>query len=144
MSLLNYTTTIKAARTAHEVTQILVKGGARQIMSEYDEEGAVSGLTFSVVTAQGVRGFTLPVNWLPVLTILNKDPRVPNTKKTNDHARNVAWRIIKDWVEAQMALVETGMVTMEQVMLPYMRSIDGGTFYDEYVAGIGTQPALGT
>lgn len=143
MSLLNYTTSIKAAKTANEVTAILVKGGARQIMSEYDEEGQISGVSFSVATSLGVRGFTLPVDWLPVLSILNKDPRVPGAKKTNDHARNVAWRIMKDWIEAQMAMVATGMVTFDQVMLPYMRSVDGGTFYDAYLEGRSTQPALG-
>lgn len=143
MSLLNYTTSIKAAKTANEVQAILVKGGARQIMSVFDDDGQVSALSFSVMTQLGMRGFTLPVDWLPVLSILNKDPRVPGHKKNNEHARNVAWRIMKDWIEAQMALVETGMVTFDQVMLPYMRSVEGATFYDEYLAGHGSQPALG-
>ena len=35
-------------------------------------------------------------------------------------AVRVAWRIIKDWVEAQMALVDTSMVKTEEVFLPYM------------------------
>jgi hypothetical protein len=143
MSLLNYSTTVKAEKTAGEVTQILVKGGARQIMSEYDAEGAVSAISFSVMTPRGFNGFTLPVDWKPVLKILNDDSKVPYSKKTNEHARNVAWRIIKDWLEAQMALIETSMVTFEQVMLPYMRSVDGQTFYEAYLQGQGTQPALG-
>lgn len=142
MSLLNYSTTIKAHKTAAEVTQILVKGGARQIMSEFDHEGNVSGLSFSVVTPEGLRGFTLPVNAEPVLRIIKKDPKVPQRLKTLEQAHNIAWRIMKDWLEAQMALIATEMVTIDQVMLPYMRSIDGGTFYDAYRSGIGTQAAL--
>jgi len=143
MSLLNYSTTIKEAKTVGEVTQILVKNGARQIMSEFDDEGNASGISFSVETGMGLRGFALPVNAVPVALIMKRDPKVPNRLKTIEQAHNVAWRIIKDWLEAQMALIATGMVTIDQVMLPYMRSVDGGTFYDRYLEGYGTQPALG-
>ena len=36
----------------------------------------------------------------------------------------MAWRIVKDWVEAQMALLATGMVELEEIFLPYMLSGD--------------------
>lgn len=38
-----------------------------------------------------------------------------------------AWRIVKDWVEAQMALVETEMVTTQDVFLLYAVMGDGRT-----------------
>jgi hypothetical protein len=34
------------------------------------------------------------------------DRKVPRSKCTEDQAQRVAWRIVKDWVEAQMAIVE--------------------------------------
>ena len=37
-------------------------------------------------------------------------------------AIRTSWRTLKDWVEAQMALLETGMVTMDEIFLPYMLS----------------------
>ena len=49
-------------------------------------------------------------------------------------ATRTSWRILKDWVEAQMALLETGMVTMDEIFLPYMLS-GGQTFYQALVAG---------
>ena len=42
----------------------------------------------------------------------------------------VAWRILKDWVEAQLALIETGMVSVEQVFLPYCQSGNGETLFE--------------
>lgn len=42
-------------------------------------------------------------------------------------AVRTAWRIVKDWVEAQMALVETRMVTTQEVFLPYAVMRDGRT-----------------
>ena len=142
MSLLNYTTTIRAEKTANEITTILVRGGARQIMSEFDEKGNVSGVSFSIETLTGVRGFTLPVKEGPVEAVMRRDNKIPQRLKTKDQARNVAWRITKDWLEAQMALIETEMVSFDQVMLPYMRSLDGSTLYEQYVAGHEMQPAL--
>ena len=43
--------------------------------------------------------------------------------KTNPAARmqqanRTAWRIIKEWILAQMALIETEMVSVEEVFLP--------------------------
>ena len=49
-------------------------------------------------------------------------------------AIRTSWRILKDWVEAQMALLETDMVTMDEIFLPYMLS-GGQTFYQALVAG---------
>ena len=40
-------------------------------------------------------------------------------KDTEEQAEKVAWRILKDWVDAQMALIEIEMVKMEEVFLPY-------------------------
>jgi hypothetical protein len=60
---------------------------------------------------------------------------------TEEHARDVSWRIIKDWVEAQMAIIETCMVTTARVFLPYAVTKNGQTVY-EYFAG-NTQLLLG-
>ena len=37
-------------------------------------------------------------------------------------ASRVAWRILKDWVKAQMAILETEMVDLQEIFLPYMVS----------------------
>lgn len=142
MSLLNYSTTVPVHRTLSLVTELLVKGGARQMMTEYDQDGSPSGLTFSIATSLGTRGFTLPVKVEAVEAVMRKDRSLAPRFKTPEQARRVAWRIVKDWLEAQLALIATEMVTLDQVMLPYMRSIDGQTFYDAYLSGLGTQPAL--
>ena len=66
-------------------------------------------------------GFSLPINTDAVFEILTRD-RVMKTNPTArmQQANRTAWRIIKEWVQAQMALVETEMVTVEEVFLPYM------------------------
>ena len=43
-------------------------------------------------------------------------------------ANRTAWRIIKEWILAQMALIDTEMVAVEEVFLPYMLT-DKQTLY---------------
>lgn len=46
-----------------------------------------------------------------------------------EHAERVAWRQLLRWVEAQLAMVDTGLSTVDEVLLPYMRGDDGQTIY---------------
>lgn len=128
MALLNYTTKIDPDKTAAEITRCLTQHGAQAIMTEYDPSTTwISALSFKITVNEQTMGFRLPCDWQPVFQILQKDPKVPRANSTKDQAIRTAWRIVKDWVEAQMALVETKMVTTQQVFLPYAVMRDGRT-----------------
>jgi hypothetical protein len=103
------------------------------IVNEYDDNGFIIGLSFAIELDGQKVGFRLPCDWRPVLQILEEDRKVPRNKKTQEQAIRVAWRIIKDWVEAQMAIVETKMVKTEQVFLPYAVQKNGKTLYDNVI-----------
>jgi hypothetical protein len=92
-------------------------------------EGDAAALSFRVRVGDRDVTFRLPSDWRPILTLLERDQKVPKKSKVKAQAIRVAWRIIKDWVEAQMALIETQMVTLEQVFLPYAIADDGQTVY---------------
>lgn len=129
MGLLNYTTKIDPDKTAQEISKCLSSHGAKAVMIEYDQEtNLVKALSFQIALNDKDISFRLPCDWKPVYTILIKGKKEPpswNNKRAkwkNDweaQAVRTAWRIVKDWVEAQMALVETQMVTTAQVFLPY-------------------------
>lgn len=130
MPILNYTTSVPASRSIGQIQQLLVKGGARALMSEYDDQGLASGISFMVETPFGQRAFRLPVNKDKVRAVLLRQ-RVQPRFQSEEHAERVAWRILKDWVEAQLAIVETEMVSLDQVMLPYMNvNGKGQTLYE--------------
>lgn len=131
MPLLNYTTTVPVARTLAAVQNLLVAAGARAIQTEHDGEGRTTSIAFAVETTYGLRYFMLPVNANRVETVLRR-ARVQPRYQSPEHAERVAWRIIKDWLEAQVAIIQTEMVTLDQVMLPYMRSDGGQTVYEIY------------
>lgn len=130
MPLLNYTTEIASAKTASEVQLILAKAGAQGVAMQYQNAQPVA-VAFTAMTPLGMREFTLPIHWEQVLLVLRKQKVSPRLQ-TEDQARRVAWRIVKDWIEAQLAIIQTEMVTIDQVMLPYMRTDDGRTVYEAY------------
>ena len=133
MPLLNYTTQISADKTITEIQKCLATHGAKMIVNEYDDNGFIIGLSFAIELDGQKVGFRLPCDWRPVLQILEEDRKVPRNKKTQEQAIRVAWMIIKDWVEAQMAIVETKMVKTEQVFLPYAVQKNGKTLYDNVI-----------
>ena len=45
-----------------------------------------------------------------------------DARARREQAYRTAWRISKDWVEAQLALLETEMVDFEEVFMPYILS----------------------
>jgi hypothetical protein len=130
MPLLNYTTKVSIEKTVGEIQKCFASHGAKAILSEYDDKGNVIALSFKVSTGQQDLAFRLPSDWRPVLTLLERDRKVPRGSRTPEQVLRVSWRIIKDWVEAQMAIVDTTMVQLEQVFLPYVIMPDGRTLYE--------------
>jgi hypothetical protein len=132
MPLLNYTTSVPVARTVAQIHGLLVEAGARQIGTDYDATGQPVGIMFVTDTVAGPRAFVLPVIANRVQAVLERE-KVERRYRTPEHSQRVAWRIVKDWVEAQLAIIRTEMVTLDQVMLPYMKAgPEGETVYELY------------
>lgn len=138
MALLNYTTTVASRRTTAEIQELLVKAGAKKIMTDYDDGGNAAALSFQLILDGRALAFRLPVAWQPVRRVLQEQRR-RNSRviATPEQAQRVAWRITKDWVEAQLAIIETQMVTAQQVFLPYAITRDGSTLYEHIAAHPG-------
>lgn len=134
MSLLNYTTSIAPSKTVMEIQAILAKHGASAILTEFDEDGFIVALSFKIKVNESEIGFKLPTNWKPVYEVLKKDSKISRTKNTPEQALRVAWRITKDWVEAQMAMIDSQIVTLPQVFLPYAVTRDGRTVYEMFAS----------
>lgn len=131
MPLLNYSTKISTERTIGEIHKMLVKAGADSILNEY-ANGLISAVSFRMNINGNVAGFRLPADWKPVFYILQHDSNVPRGLRTEEQVVRVSWRIIKDWVEAQLAIIATQMVKPEQAFLPYMLNAGGQTVYEVF------------
>lgn len=134
MPLLNYTTKVSADKTVAEVQKLLAKAGARAVLSEYDEHGNVSSVCFKMLVNGRKIGYRLPVEPDKVLDVLKSQRGVAPGYRNLDQARRIAWRIVKDWIEAQLAIIETHMVEPDQVFLPYAITPSGETLYGEVMS----------
>ena len=132
MAILNYTTTVDPFKTVSEIEYILMKHKAKSIMKNYDGE-SITGLSFLIDTGFQQIPVRLPVKVDECLEVLKREkknsPR-SSIKATREQAERVAWRILKDWIEAQMALLDIEMVEMQEIFLPYIE-IQGQTIYEK-------------
>ncbi len=133
MPIANYSTTIHAAQTVGEIQGMLAQHGAHSVMIEYrDREPASVGFVIEVRGAPV--SFRLNANVDGVLAAMQRDQKVPRTARTAAQATRTAWRIVRDWLRAQLAMIDAEVVTLAQVMLPYAVTDSGATVYERLEA----------
>jgi len=124
MALKNYTSQVPAMRSISYIETKLAQNGARQILKLYDDESRVMGICF-IIPMNGLDiPYKLPANIKACENVLraNLSPRAkPETfQKIGQQAERTAWKILLDWVEAQMAMIELAQVDVMEVFLPYL------------------------
>lgn len=122
--------------TFDKIQSVLASHGANKIMYDYSTDGTLEALTFGM-QIEGVQiGFRLPALVENVVEIMygGKD-RYGFPKKITDAQRaqayKTAWANIRDWIDAQMALIDTKQVKLEQVFLPYMMGKNNESLYEQ-------------
>ncbi len=73
--------------------------------------------------------FRLPSNWGGIKKLLDKNKKIPKNLKTEEQAIRISWRILKDWIEAQMAIIQCGLAELPEVFLPYAMTNNGTTLF---------------
>ena len=123
----NFSTQISVEKTIAEIEKMLAKYGATRIMKEYDNNGNPITLIFAIMTVHGEIPIRLPVNITRILDIFKiqvSNKKLPRkfwgTEWSTEQASRVGWRIIKDWLDAQLTLLNIEMVKVEQIFLPYI------------------------
>ena len=136
MNIFMETTKIPVSKTVGEIQSLLGQYGCSGVMVLYDK-GEVSAVAFEVMHLDLNRkvAFRLPCRWEPIfkeLTGRQKRPRDGKEAELMEQAKRVAWRQILRWVEAQLALVETKMVKVLEVFLPYIQTnLEGQTLFEK-------------
>jgi hypothetical protein len=121
------TTQVQPEHTAAEVSAVLIKAGATQIAMDYTN-AKVTGLRWTMkVNGQNCL-FEMPARVEPVYKIFMKrkgygrlwiQDGKPYSPDLWAKAERVAWRQLLRWVQAQNAMIETGMVQPMEVFTAY-------------------------
>lgn len=131
------TTEIAPERTIAEIEAFLIAYGANAVLKEY-AGGAIEAVSFRIKIGGNDVPFRLPCRWQAIASIFEKRKAgkwnyvlgAETKKRCADQARRVAWRQILRWVQAQLALVDTEMVKVEEVFFPYIQVKGGKTIYE--------------
>lgn len=136
MFLKNYTSDVPVSKTIARIEQVLIRCGVTGIMKEYGLNQKVVAITFRVKEHGIEQMIRLPADeekalealWLDYIG----DDLLPNgdlkwdcrkKKKRNDftdQAARTAWKIIQDWVEVQMSMIQLKQADTLQVFMPYL------------------------
>lgn len=123
MNLKNYTSSVPIERTIYHIEQLLASAGVSGIIKDYDK-GELTALCFKVVLPVGKTvTVRLPVNHEAVYQILLKSikrQRQGTIEKLKEQAMRTSWKLMKDWVEIQLSLIQMQQVDFLQVFLPYV------------------------
>jgi hypothetical protein len=141
MFLKNYTSNVPVHQTIHRIEQVLIRCGVSGITKEYaPEPGKIAAITFHIKIDPDKPPITirLPADEKKALDALwldyvGTDKLAPDgeriqwnsykkkvRKDFKDQAERTAWKIIQDWVEVQMSMIQTKQAEFIQVFLPYV------------------------
>ncbi len=148
MFLKNYTSNVPVSQTIYRIEQVLIRCGVSGIMKEYvGTEGKIAAITFKIEAPAGPITIRLPADQAKAMEALWMD-YVDGDKLSSD-GKSIAWnsrkkkckadfvdqaertalKIIQDWIEVQLSMVELKQAETMQVFLPYIW--DGSrTFFD--------------
>jgi hypothetical protein len=159
MYLKNYTSDVPVSQTVHRIEQVLIRCGVSGITKEYGPNAEVSALTFHIkFEGDKTVAIRLPANrdaawnalWIAYVDgdKLNSDGTALywNTRKKKvkgdfkDQAERTAWKLVQDWVEVQMSMIQMKQADFVQVFLPYVW--DGTQTYYQKLKGTGFRALL--
>lgn len=144
MAIKCYTTKVPAAQSVAEIERMLAKRGASGILFEYEKgTGRIASLSFKIDIRGNSVGFRLPLRCEQARKSLI-DAGQRRAEKDDDYVYRVAWRIIREWVDAQMAIYDLEMVALEEIFLPYAIMKDGRTMFDHVAADPSRMLGAGT
>lgn len=137
------TTGIPAEKMAAEIQTELARYGASHVSCEY-AAGEITGLRWIMQVDGRNTVFAMPARVDAIYKILFKKSRHPNSVLLKQQARRVAWRQLLRWTQAQLAMIEVGMVEAGEVFFAYAQDVEGNSIYDTFKSGklLGAGPQI--
>ena len=121
MAIKNYTSEVTVNKSVQHIEDRRVKIGAFNILKEYSES-ELSGICFIIKTNNKEIPFKLPSKVKNVENYLAskvKKRRSGTLNKIKSQAARTAWKLLSDWVDIQVSLIELDQAEPLEVFLPY-------------------------
>ncbi len=140
MFLKNYTSDVPASQTIFRIQQVLLKAGVSSINMDYGPAQEVIAITFAIQfdPSKPPVSVRMPANveaaqqalWLDYTdgeklsadgNSLAWNRRKTKTKKDFlQQGERTAWKLVQDWIEVQISMIQLKQADFVQVFLPYV------------------------
>lgn len=128
MAIKNYTSTVPMVNSIARIEHRLVQGGVTIISKDY-EDSKPKGMIFQISNNGMPMTFKLPAKADKVFEWMRKRRSKPPTKAQivglKAQADRTAWKILSDWIDIQISLIELDQAEAIEIFLPY--AYDGNT-----------------
>src|SRR5579859_6676542 len=135
----NYMSEMEVDTSLTIIRKSLMAHGAKRIIFEgSDSEGNPTGISFVLVVHGQSLAFKMPVHLEQVRALVEQAwieyGRPLGESRLDEQTQRTGWCNLKDWVLAQMALIESSgsSVKMEEVFFPYLIDQDGHTVFEAF------------
>lgn len=122
LNLKNYTSSAPVINSINRIEHKLALAGATHIAKTYDGEKPV-GMIFQIPIQNIPMTFKLPAKPDNVFECMkkqrNRPPKGSALETLRLQAARTAWKILSDWIDIQVSLIQVGQVEAIEVFLPY-------------------------
>ena len=122
MNIKNYTSQASVDTSVAHIERRLVAHGAHDILKIYENK-RLAAIAF-IATFDGKKiPFRIPArveNVRKAMVSALKRPRAGSVDRAMAQAERTAWKILSDWVDIQMSLLELDQAKFMEVFLPYI------------------------
>jgi len=136
----NYSTNISASKSIQEIIDFLIDINAQSINQIVNKDKQIESITFSIIHNDQTVFYNLkakPEGAYQYLISERKRFNKDVEKKLTEQSYKVAWRILRDWVYAQCALIKLEQASPLQVFLSFAYDKKSQTsFYDKVNSNI--------
>lgn len=125
MNLKNYTSSVPVINSIGRIEHRLAQAGAMHIAKSYaeDKSGRPIGMIFQIMINNVPMTFKLPAKADRVFDHMIKHrtrpPKQAQREAIRMQADRTAWKILSDWIDIQVSLIQLDQVEAIEVFLPY-------------------------
>lgn len=134
VNLKNYTSEVPAITSMGRIEKYLVEAGATDISKKYENQVCIA-IRFRMMVNLQPLFFELPAKVGACFKVLYAEVKRPNSdtkRKVMEQSERTAWKIICDWVQVQLSMIQLEQAELLQVFLPYVFDPGTGvTYYDK-------------
>lgn len=129
MAIKNYTSEVPAERSISNIEHRLAQAGASHIAKFYTEDGSARPLgMFFQIKVDGIpMSFKLPAKTNNVFDYLKLQRKRVPTKAQEESIRKqadrTAWKILYEWIDIQVSMIELDQAEPIEIFLPYAYDI---------------------